>query len=192
MRLAAILLVLVAHGAAHADVGLGGSLHAGLAVANNQVYGYDGDESPSGLGWMVDGEAGLRLHPLVSVQVAFTYASLHETAQWSDLGNNVEDLRDHYLDGVLRVRFHNEGRFLGAGVGYEVVHETGSVTCTDGCDVMFASAVSRSDVGPLVEIHGGYTFDPIGRVAPQLFASAQRAWIGDGAMSFRVALGVAF
>jgi hypothetical protein len=79
------------------------------------------------------------------------------------------------LDFALRLRFHVGQAFFGPGVA------------------VWASLGPNSGALPLLELHGGYTWQTSGRVAPQLWFSAAGISFGYGAIgSASAGLGLRF
>jgi hypothetical protein len=181
------LLLVIARTAAADPPRVEYAVHAGIGDASNA------DVNDTGVGPAVDVEVGARwLH--VTVAGYATYWHFHdEPATLEHVGETVVDLRGNAVGVGGRVHLHIRHAFVGAGVGVEYWHEAGPETNLCGGDGVTpppTTPFAQNRVYPELEVHVGWTFSRLGRVAPQLLA------VGAGApndlLSWRILVGLQF
>jgi hypothetical protein len=184
-NLAVAWLLVIARTAAADTPHLEYAVRAGIGDANNA------DVDDSGIGPAIDVEVGARWRS-VTVAGYATYFHFHdEPAPDYDLPQTVVDMRGNAVGGGGRVHLHIRHVFLGAGVGFEYWHEAGPEAPVCGDDgAPSLPAFSQNRFYPVVELHAGYTFSRVGRVAPQVMAVALGA--PNDMLGWRVLVGVQF
>jgi hypothetical protein len=161
---------------------------AGVGVAG------DPDVDNTGAGLAIDLEAGRR-YRRVTVAAFATYYHFHTGAEPDTGDPTAVNLRGNAFGLGARIHVHLGPVFVGCGLAFEYWRTGGPEILYDGYGGSTPDGTfSDNFVVPELEIHAGYTFPRIGRVAPQVMAMLMTLPVEQPplVLSWRIVAGVQF